>query len=240
MLIDITTTATLRPELLEKTYESFTKYLFKKPYDYRVIINIDPVGGNKTVDDVIKVVHRFFPTSKINTPSEPNFAKAWKWCWSQVEADFIFHLEEDWLLLREVDIDIMLSILTNNKDLAALRMMKMNVPTNLNFFRSKYIDKGNFLLSEDNSVAFGGNPQLIKGDFVKQSCVYLREDANPEKQFRKSSDPLWLEVVSKWDYGVYARPRDKQMIMDLGRPWMDQNNFEKNGGAFFLMWKKHK
>ena len=39
--IDIVTTATVRPEILERTYASFCRNLFGEQDRYRLIINID-------------------------------------------------------------------------------------------------------------------------------------------------------------------------------------------------------
>lgn len=239
--IDITTTATIRPGLLERTYSSFNENLFGRlPHDYRVIINIDPVGNMKYGPEaVIKVAQSFFNNVTFNVTESGNFAKAWRWCWNQVDADYVFHLEEDWLLLRPVNINHMIKILNTNKSLATLRMMKFDVPTNMKFFRSKYRRAKGFLLAEDRAVSFGGNPQLIKGEFVKQARIHMTDNRNPEKQFRNDGSPLWAEVVSKWDYGVYAtKPGEKQLVRDIGRNWRSKAGYEKKGGAGFLEWRK--
>ena len=239
--INITTTATLRPELLDRTYNSFCNNLFgSKPSNCRLIINIDPVGGNYSKYDVLDVAHKYFDYVTYNVSKEPSFPKAWKWCWDQVNSGFVFHLEEDWELLRPVQIEDMMSILDRNKHLATLRMLKMNVPGNLTFFRSKYLVKDGFLQAQDRSVSFGGNPQLIKGVFVEQARKYLLVDRNPEKQFRVTSPDLWENVVSKWDYGVYTREGYGALVKDIGREWRRKHGFDKAGGAGFTTWEKIK
>ena len=47
MDIDITITSSLRPELLDKTLNSFKTNLFNDDKKYRIIINIDPAGDIK-------------------------------------------------------------------------------------------------------------------------------------------------------------------------------------------------
>jgi hypothetical protein len=238
--IDITTTATLRPELLEKTYKSFFTNLFMDKHDYRIIINVDPIGSELyAAKEMVLIAKKFCNNVIYNCPKEANFAKAWKWCWEQVESDFVFHLEEDWELLRKVDINHMIGILNNNLNLAALRMLKINVPKDLWFFRSAYTVEDGFLKAEDRSVSFGGNPQLIKSEFVKQACKYMTIDKNPEKQFRPDSKNLWEKVVSKWDYGVYANPGDKKLIIDIGRQWMENHRFQKKESTTFIIWEKY-
>jgi len=237
--IDITTTATLRPELLERTYKSFFENLFIDKYNYRIIINIDPIGSNKyRAQEVISIAKKFCNEVIYNCPEEANFAKAWKWCWEQIDSDFVFHLEEDWELLKKVNINHMIDILNDNPNLATLRMLKMDVPYSLTFFRSKYKVEKDFLKAEDRSVSFGGNPQLIKSEFVRQARKYMITDRNPEKQFRKGSIELWENVTSKWDYGVYAMPKDKALVRDIGRIWMSRHGFKKEGGPVFIVWNK--
>ena len=148
------------------------------------------------------------------------------------------YLEEDWELMRCIDIDIMIKLLEKNQNLACLRLLKMDTPSNLKFFGSKYVIKDGFLQAGDRSVSFGGNPQLIKSEFVKQVSKYMVVDRNPEKQFRKGTVKLWKNVTSKWDYGVYAMPKDKALIRDMGRVWMGKHGYRKQGGPEFTKWEK--
>ena len=234
--IDITTTATLRPQLLDRTYNSFKKKLFKDKHNYRAIINIDPIGSKCTAKEVVNVAKKYFKTVIYNVPREPSFPNAWKWTWMQVEADYVFHLEEDWLLTREVDIDHMLKIMRTYKTIAALRMAKMDI-RNLFFFSSKYKQKDGFLLAMNKKKSFGGNPQLIKGDFVKATRDLMISERNPEKQFR-AGNPVMFEILMAWDYAVYGKLGDRMLVEDIGRTWRRRNRFEKEGGAGFLKWKK--
>lgn len=239
--IDITMPTTLRPKLLNKTLESFTKNLFTDKKRHRFIFNVDPVGekGCKP-EDIIEIAHSYFDDVLYNVAEKPLFPKAFKWCWDNAESDYIFHMNEDWELLRPINIDDMISILLKNNNLACLRLLKMDVPTNLKFFRSKYTDKGGYLQAENRKVSFGTNPELIKAEFYKEARKYLLEDANPEKQFRPWQKEMFNNVTSKWDYGVYARPGDKMLIKDTGKNWMSRNKFRKAGGPGFVKWEEIK
>lgn len=237
--IDITTTATIRPGVLDRTLTSFRQKLFKN-VPCRLIINVDPIGiAKKRPDDVIYIAKKHFADVVYNIPEKPSFPKAWIWCWKQVTADWVFHLEEDWLLMRPVNINHMIGILENNPTIAALRMAKMKI-TNLNFFSSRYIQKDGFLLAMNRKKSFGGNPQLIRGDFVKQAREYMIEDRNPEKQFRAGTPVVYENVVKHWDYAVYGRVGDPMLVQDIGTSWKKHNGFVKKGGAGFLEWEKIK
>lgn len=238
--IDITTTATIRPGILEETLSSFRKFLFIDKYAYRLIINIDPIGNHKASSkDVVDVAKKHFDEVIYNIPSKPSFPKAWIWCWNQVTADWVFHLEEDWRLLRPVDLNHMIKILENNRSIAALRMPKMKI-RGLYFFSSKYVQKDGFLLALNRKKSFGGNPQLIKGEFVKQARKYMIEDRNPEKQFRAGTPVVYNNVASRWDYAVYGQVGNKMLVEDIGAEWKQKAGFTKKGGAGFLEWEKIK
>ena len=59
-MIDITMTAVRRPKVIDKTLKSFTKHIFKNQKDYRLIINIDPVGEGHSNNKVIDVCEKYF------------------------------------------------------------------------------------------------------------------------------------------------------------------------------------
>ena len=39
---------------------------------------------------------------------ESNFAEAILWCFNQVKGEFFFHLEDDWILRKEININDMI------------------------------------------------------------------------------------------------------------------------------------
>ena len=240
-MIDITMPTTLRPALLDRTLESFTKNVFTERERYRFIFNIDPVGeAGCSPMDVVDVANKYFDNILYNIADEPSFPKAFIWCWEQAESDYLFHMNEDWEILRLINIDHMIKILEENTNVACLRLLKMDVPPSLKFFRSKYKNMGKYLLAEKRDVSFGTNPELICGKFYKNARKYLLDDRNPEKQFRPAQKKMFENVTKHWQYAVYASPGDKMLIKDIGRGWMKKNKFQKKGGPGFTTWEKTK
>jgi hypothetical protein len=95
--------ATLRPEILDITLNSFYHKLLKD-FDVRIIINVDPVGEiGVSQSDVIAVCKRYFKNIISNSPMTPSFSRAVFWCWEQVNTNIFFHLEDDWCLKSNVD-----------------------------------------------------------------------------------------------------------------------------------------
>jgi hypothetical protein len=98
------TTATIRPELLDLCYRSFTSRLLYAFPRRRLILNVDPYGDPRPAADVADVARRYFDEVVLNTPESGSFARAVRWGWQQVRSPVFFHLEDDWLLRRQVDL----------------------------------------------------------------------------------------------------------------------------------------
>jgi len=184
--IDITMTSVLRPEIVRGTLKSFFKSMFyKNPDRYRLIVNIDPLGNGKaTANDVLEVCKNHFKKVVYNISKEPSFPKAVRWTWDQVESPWVFHLEDDWIVHRKVDVDHMIEIMNKYKDLACLRLYKEPIPNVLTprIFNTKYrYNEEGFFVADDQKKQFGLNPVLIRGEFVKTGRTMMVDDKNPEK-----------------------------------------------------------
>jgi hypothetical protein len=129
---DITCTATLRPELLRRTFMSHTHNLFKEDISNATLhINIDYVGGEnkkdcaKRLDDIFQIIDVDIPFRNINVnvSYDPDFSKAFFWCMDQIRStDLFFHLEEDWELNLELDWGRMVGLFDEDQRLAHLRL----------------------------------------------------------------------------------------------------------------------
>ena len=243
--IDICTTAVIRPEILEGTFESFSKCLFSDKNQYRLFINIDPIGDKKKIDKMIKVCNKYFgDIVHYQFTIKPSFPKAVLWLWKtacdESNSKYIFHLEDDWVIYRNTDINHMINILENNKDLACLRLYKEDIPksTTPRMFNKIYDYKPHgFFVSRDSSDQFGLNPVLIKKEFIKEALPLLKDDLNPEKQMR-AAHPWMHDFIMKWNYGIYGEPGDKRLVWGKrGKYWREDQGFEK-GKSGFITWVK--
>lgn len=244
-LVDITMTAVRRPELLKQTLHSFYMHLFEPIIDQcRLVINVDPIGDNMPSWHMIDILSGYFKNYHINMPSSPSFPIAFQWCWSQVNAQWVFNLEDDWTLLEPVDIVEMIEMMGKEPDLASLR---------LPFFRSTENSMKNWNLHfpwneryfecPDNlrkTAGFAGHPSLLRGDFVRKCSPLINPRLNPEKQFHGDNDNLVAEVLN-WRYGVFGKPNSPKVLNDIGALWKTENKFQKSGSkAFFTQWEKSK
>ncbi len=239
--IDITMTAVIRPGILGDTLKTIVENVVDDIDRFRLIINIDPIGAKIKPAKVIKTARRYFPNLIYNIPNVPSFPKAVKWTWSKTTAPFVLHWEDDIDILRKIDINNMIEILNKYKELSSLRLFKHPTPKArvMKTFscRWKY-NKDGFYIASDWRKQFGLNPILIKQEFVSEAVPLLRDNINPEKQFRFSQKYM-VPLIKKWKYGLYTKPGQARLIDGRkGQRWKNKMKLQKPKGQTFLNWVK--
>ena len=240
-MIDITMTATRRPEIIEQTLSSFEKNLFEG-HDAELILNIDPVGPGNPLD-VLELAGRHFPVKALRTPREASFPKAFQWAWSMAEAQYVFHLEDDWLLTRPVDLRKLMAILEIKK-IASVRLPAFPAgPETMKNWNKVFMWTGRYYAPPEGEewLGFCGHPSLIRGRFVQECAHLIDTSLNPEKQFH-SGNPSLNEEFRKWKYVVYGEPANPPappLVVDIGRGWIEKSGWRKAGSkAWFTAWEK--
>ncbi len=205
--IDVVTTATLRPELLELTYRSFYKRLFYKFRRCRLIINIDPLPTSdpsllwKTLD----ICHRWFPSVVYRTPETPSFPSAVHWAWSQLESNFCFHLEDDWMLRKHINLEQVAYYFDVEPHLAEVT---------LNPSRNRSGVQGLAL-----------RPSFFRRSFIDMALPLFEDSLDPEKQWRGHlSEGGALEG---WHFRLYGDVGDGRYIKEMGAVWRKAHDFRK-------------
>jgi len=239
--VDITMTAVIRPKMLASTLRTIHKNVIKKQKGFRLIINVDPIGEDIDPMKVVKTAKKFFDEVKYNIAKEPSFPKAVKWVWSQVEAPYAFHWEDDINILRPIDIDDMISIHEKYPKLSSLRLYKHSTPRVkvIHTFSCKWIyQPEGFYLAKDWKKQFGLNPILIKKAFIDGALKCMVDNINPEKQFRFSQNYM-REHIKNWQYGLYTKQGDLRMIDGRkGQEWKNKLKLGKPKGETFVKWEK--
>ena len=93
-----------RPDIIDRTYGSFVNSLSGLGTP-KVRINIDPLPDPRLSVKASEVaVKHFGDNVSSRLPSKPNFTSALKWCWHGADTEFILNLEDDWVLIREVEL----------------------------------------------------------------------------------------------------------------------------------------
>jgi hypothetical protein len=223
-MLDITTTATVRPDLFYQTLKSFTKNLFTNKKEYRLILNIDPIGEDEDPMEMVKVGKKFFNDVVYNIPDKPNFAQACKWCWQNADSEYIFHLEDDWELERRILIGNLCFIMQKNINMMSLRMPKSTLAKlDKKDVRKGFIHHHKLLL----------NPTLFRGDFIRDIASKMNIVDNPEKQLRKVFKLTKDEVA-----GIYCGLGKGVYLKHNGRRWQRASNYKKIKGSNFITWEK--
>jgi len=209
--------ATLRPAILYKTMKSFydkIKYDFEK---INFVVNIDmvPIDWdsrgfiNMMLDSLYAdrkdslLLHNFHITY-----GEGNFAKAVKTVWENTTSEYVFHLEDDWEFIREIDLNKCIEKM-GNEDFDYMRFPKINAP------HFNCLPK----------VAL--QPSLWRGSVVRELSKHMAINKDPEKQLRTGQgneelDRILFKTQNKGliDYG-------KDCCEDHGRKWCDEHGFKK-------------
>jgi hypothetical protein len=249
---DITCTATLRPELLRRTFESHKKYLFGSSIQKaRLIINIDMVGTNcpKQSQDALSEIFDFihsmnFYTVSWNIGLPGNFAKAWFWCMNQLDISkpIFFNLEEDWEMVRPVNFEEMYDVMVKNPIIAHLRLSQF--PSTINRLKNwnKFLSwNGTFFevnSDEAGTIGWCGHPGLTRTKFMMECLLHMDKEKNPEKQI-KHHNPKIREIIDKSVFGCWHEQDCPAAIIDIGREWMVKHGWVKAGSkAFFTTWER--
>ena len=228
--IDITMTAVIRPKILNETLKSFCKRVFCDLDRFRLIINIDNVGEDSNPFNMIKICHKFFKDVKWNIAVEPSFSKAVKWVWSQVENDFVFHLEDDWIIFRKIEFNNILRIMSKNSNIASIKLCnkKLKVINGVVVLGDlAYTPINEFCIAIDKGRSMSLNPSLIRASFIKEVLPFMSDNVNPEKQLRKRN-PLLKKIIMKYDYAIYGNPGDGALVYGKnGLNWRKNYGFSK-------------
>ena len=214
MQIDFTTTAMVRPELLSQTYSSFAKHLSGiKLSDSRLFINVDPLPNGNPME-VISVAKRFFGEVQFHIATTPSHPAAVKWCWSQPDTEYIFNLQDDWVLTDGVSIT--------------------NLVNELKTYSKRYFQI--VLRAYKNQHNLSLAPSLITKLMYQSYAKKLETNIGPEVQMKKQRGITWLEGECPILPRAALIYPDHKVIRDIGRDWMKSSSFKHDSG--FLEWER--
>lgn len=154
----VTTTSTVRPELLARTFESFRKNLKGLPWELKINLDYTPATEEKDLHECVVICWQYFDNVEYNVEYEGNFPRAIKWLWN-TPADWVFHLEDDWLLNFPIEWD----------------ELKRNCAVQVSLRSYSRLYDGNFMLC----------PSLIRGRVCREISQILTTNRNPEQQIRE-------------------------------------------------------
>jgi hypothetical protein len=245
---------------VEETLNSIAERICKNQTDkFTLILNVDPVGEKVSQEDIVEMARQYFPFIRARMPTKPSFPLAVKWLWDQVTTPFFFNMEDDFKIVKDIDVDHMMSIMADRPKFGSLRFCRGWVKlVRKEGYRRKqwakpiddmdgktivrgrcdwsYSKKG-FYLSPGGAGQFSMNPSLMRTQFIQPIIPYLENGLSPERVLMMSP---WLK--EKWNKEKVAKLKEHirswQVAMyavplvleDLGRPWRRKHGFRKPKG----------
>ena len=210
---EFSTTAMNRPELVNTTYESFCSKLTDVDFDNAILyLNVDPVPTDTDPMDVVDVAKKHFGNVVYRIPEEANFPAAVQWCWSKVKGKHVFHLEDDWILTREILFKDMIKCM--NQGYKGEKLVQVFLR------RTHSVHHNKICLS----------PSLLDGDFVRARSKMFNILMNPEAQLRGvgvstnfTPDITVQDIGREWlRASRYRRPKGKGAKRAFVK-WLDRD-----------------
>jgi hypothetical protein len=209
--IDLVIIATIRPKIFKLTLESFYKNLLRF-YKVRVIINVDPIGeSNHFQHEIIDICKEYFEEIETRLPNSASFPKAVQWAWSKVETDIFFHLEDDWILKREVSKTIIDQAFRNEKVVS----VRLNISDN-----NKTVYDQNYIYGDRFSL----NPSFFRSQYIKEKLMDFDQSKDPEKQF---SSKLNSKSFDAPVFLIFGKQGQKSIVIDTGKKWRNSQGLQK-------------
>jgi len=223
--LDITTTACNRIDIIEKTYKSFTENLTGVDWNKSTLyINIDPVPYNydieKDRDAIVEMCHKYFGYVVANRPIQPNFTRAYNWIWSHATKDIILNLEDDWELIKQIDIDILLQYFKNISTLyqVVLRAYTYHYPCTC---------ASPSLLHRRYYHAIGGKMDELRNPETQTHSTSSTERFGifiPNKKSCPDRNYIKKYVVA---YPEVENDNFAIIVKDIGREWLIKSNYDR-------------
>ena len=226
---DMTLVCGARPDLLDKTLESFSKKVFCNFNFNKIIANVDPFGGDEQEqEEVGGVLKKYFSNALVLNQEKACFTSAVKRLWSHTSSSIIFHLEDDWEFLEDIHPeDIEGSITSTNKSIVLCHKGNFFGAKEEFRFVTKRVKIGPFKIYKKNFPIFSTSPCFLEGDFARTCANHLDTRFDPEKQFYSGVNKNLEGYVGAYTNKNMLGERGPYVIKDIGRLWRAQKGIKK-------------
>ena len=228
MEIDVTLVAGRRPELLERTLDSFARYVFPDFQISRVFANIDPfMGDAEDGEECSRIILKHFPHADISAPREAGFGLAVKNLWLKISAPYALHLEDDWIVLQRITPERVFPLFRNRVGMAA-----MFQPYDLRYRKHR---RGGFKIREKRIPytpvkrtvpSFTLSPCFVERNFAHEYAELLNPDLDPEGQNFKRNPELFKHCMRHRNAFIKGED-DPIVVMDIGRSYRAERGVVK-------------
>jgi hypothetical protein len=222
-MMDVIVTSTCRRQF-ETTYASFMKNV-KYDQGFRFIVRIDVLEKNKHYLPRLLEFLRRNSISDINiNTGKHSFAGAVNYLFKKLQSEHYFHLEDDWLFLKPIDLNAVMEIMKNNKNIHSIRFSKEQIKKPDYRMKKSLAKKNELYLLPGREINIDGinlietsiwslNPYVARTAIVKQ-FLDIPEDINPEEFLSKR----YFSAFSSPALYIYGKYGDSPCVRDIGRP----------------------
>jgi len=207
MKLEFTTTACVRPDLLNQTYSTLNDVLVDVDLKTEGVlyINIDPVPdkSEQVINEELEVAKSHFREvhHRVGEPGG-NFSKAASWALSQPTGGYFFNVEDDWLFDGTICIQDYINKIKSDERNNMLQCVagRQNC---------------------ENRIYFP--PSLFHTSIIQSILTQhpIPENENPERWLLELKDPKQLVDYNVTYLGGVA-------CIDNGRKWMISKGYSKN------------
>jgi hypothetical protein len=239
--IDICIVAGRRPDLLARTLESFNRNIFNNFRIRGIFANIDPIFGDRQQhEDTAAVLRDFFQDVDISQPKVPGFCVAVKTNWSRTTADYVIHLEDDWLVNEPVGRDAISRYFAD----ASVTQVALQSKENLwdvkrggktPYFKYNYRLFGIKMPFGYRQPVFTTSPSFLRGAFARRVAELYDPSFDPEKQFYRGVNPALQRYTFPFR-SVIHEAESGFLITDIGREWRDNKGIRKESARAVSHW----
>lgn len=217
--IDLTLVAGSRPELLQRTLESFKKHVFGFVPISQVFVNIDRYGGTESDrNESIEIILNFFPDACVSTPTISSFGSAVKHLWSLPQTENFLHLEDDWVAIQDIRLD-RLRFPPDARTKQWLLVKPQVSQSILTSYRFRPVRGIPFFLPNPSRPAFATSPSILNSAFAHRVSQLMKPDLNPEKQMFNGLNPSLETDLKNFRSQALVSWWEKPLIIDIGREW---------------------
>ena len=261
MKIDICMIGVVRPAMIKETIQSLVDNMLNDDHEYRMIVNVDPVGERKySQEDVLGVIAEFDYFHEITSrlPSKPSVVKAVNWVLNQAETDLVIFKEDDIKILEPLNLNGMIETLNCNPKISSLHTDKWG--TRLDHART--LDEGmkikrcgfeweyklngpfqRFYLAKQWQRAYSFLPNLTRIEFIQGAKKYImprvgQSPTNIMKGKAGDIDGTLFKFLKSWGYAYWTQPDMPKQIEDLGKEWKQKRGWKKPPRGVWQTWVK--
>jgi hypothetical protein len=222
-MLDVIMTSSCRSTII-RTIGSFLKNVHYSG-GYNFIINVDVLHEN-----YLPTLMNYLKKMKINNVRinkdiakfNRAFLKAVTYLYGQIKTPFYFHLEDDWIFLRKVNLDPLIDLMEKHPYIDNIRFSKEKIKEKAWMFHLSDVVSDEFLVPNKQveidgiplvqTPTWSTNPSLARTAVVKE-FINIPEDTRLES-YICNNYPRIFKHQGTYIYGKIGDPR---IVLDIGR-----------------------